>query len=200
MKETEFDQLILAGDVIDIIKIPMFTKRCAEIFKTIGNKQDVIYIIGNHDDSLNGLIGQSYNTIKFCKKYEFEENGRTFRIEHGDRYDKGFLWNVTFIKILSVVQDMLERWLDIDFTSWLVKRQIMKHKLNNISSILAQNDDVDVYVMGHTHIPEAVIWVQPDQTIQTYINSGDWITNQTFVEVIDGRVRLLEYRPDPQKQ
>ena len=75
----------------------------------------------------------------------------------------------------------------------------MKHKLNNISSILAANDDVDVYIMGHTHIPEAVIWVQPDQTIKTYVNSGDWISKQTYVEIEDGRVRLLEYRPDPQK-
>ena len=199
LKTEDFDQLILAGDVIDIIKIPTFTKRCVEILTTIGNEKDVIYIIGNHDESMQGFIGTPLKNVRFCTKYEFTEDGRKFRIEHGHGYDKGFLWNVTFIKLLSVVQDSLERWLNIDLTTWLVKRQIMKHKLNNISARLAANDDVDVYIMGHTHIPEAVIWVQPNERIQTYVNSGDWVTHQTYVSIIDGKVRLREYEHNPKQ-
>ena len=47
--------------------------------------------------------------------------------------------------------------------------------------------------MGHTHIPEALIWVNEDQSIKTYINSGDWVTHQTYVTVEDGVARLCKF-------
>jgi|TARA_Y100000310_G_scaffold259644_1_gene268362 UDP-2,3-diacylglucosamine pyrophosphatase LpxH len=192
----EFDQLILAGDIIDFIKVPTFTQNCAEILVEIAHRSNVIYIVGNHDESLEQWVGTMQLGIKFVKKYEFEEEGRTFRIEHGDRFFTGFLSATTFIKVLSVFQDLLERWLGVDLTSWWVNRQIKKHKLRSISKILSVNEDVDVFIMGHTHIPEVVIWVQPDQTIKTYVNSGDWVTHMTYVEITDGRVRLREYEQE----
>ena len=42
LKEEDFDQLILAGDIIDFIKIPMFTERCAEILREVCFQKDVI--------------------------------------------------------------------------------------------------------------------------------------------------------------
>ncbi len=192
--ETEkFDELILAGDIIDFIKIPTFTKNCAQILKKIGDHPRVIYVIGNHDESLSQLIGTEFFGIKFFRKYEFDCSGRKFRIEHGDRFATGPLNTVTFIKVLSVLQNIIEKWLKIDFTTWWVRRQIRKHKLRSVSAILSANDDVDVFIMGHTHIPEAVIWVSADQTIKTYINSGDWVSHQTYVEIQDGVSRLRQY-------
>ena len=35
LSQTEFDELILAGDVIDFIKIPTFTKHSARLFDLI---------------------------------------------------------------------------------------------------------------------------------------------------------------------
>ena len=52
---------------------------------------------------------------------------------------------------------------------------------------------VYVFIMGHTHIPEAVIWVDEDQNIKTYINAGDWVTHQTYVTVNDGVARLKKF-------
>ena len=78
LKNEEFDQLILAGDIIDFIKIPVFSKCCLEILKCIGDKKDVIYLSGNHDN-VSGLDGESFSNIKFCKRYEFVENERKFR-------------------------------------------------------------------------------------------------------------------------
>ena len=51
------DQLVLAGDIIDFIKIPILTQNCAKILDAIGDKTDVVYIVGNHDESLSGWIG-----------------------------------------------------------------------------------------------------------------------------------------------
>jgi UDP-2,3-diacylglucosamine pyrophosphatase LpxH len=195
LQSQQMDQLVLAGDIIDFIKIPILTQNCAKILDAIGDKTDVVYIVGNHDESLSGWIGSDIFGIKFARALEFVEFGRSFRIEHGDRFTTGPIHTSAFIKIVSVIQNILETWFGIDLTSWWVHRQLKKHKLRSISAILNMNNDVDVFIMGHTHIPEAVIWVHADQSIKTYVNSGDWVTHMTYVEIDDGKVRLREFKP-----
>ena len=195
LSNERMDQLILAGDIIDFIKVPTLTKNCAQILEVIGKKSEVVYIVGNHDESLMAWIGNNFFGIKFTRALEFVDGNRSFRVEHGDRFNTGPFHAATFVKLVSVIQDLLERWFNIDLTSWWVRRQLRKHKLRSISAILTVNNDVDVFIMGHTHIPEAVIWVHPDQSIKTYVNSGDWVTHRTYVEIEDGKVRLREFKP-----
>jgi len=193
LKGEEYDQLILAGDIIDFIKIPVFTKRTAELIRSIDYSKSIIYIVGNHDIAMRAFRGEKVNGIEFCEKYEFEEGGRRFRIEHGDRYETGLVHAGFLIKIISVFQDFIERRFKIDLGSWLVNLKIKKRKLRRIWDILKRNDDVDVLVMGHAHCPECIIWVDEHQIIKTYVNSGDWVSHSSYVEVNDGIVRLRRY-------
>jgi UDP-2,3-diacylglucosamine pyrophosphatase LpxH len=194
LRTEEYDELVLAGDIIDFIKVPVFSERCMEILDAIDceNKR-VIYVVGNHDASLIGLVGKKFFNITFLKRYDFEEGGRKFRIEHGDAYDKGALHNRLFVTFLSVLQNILEFSFSFDFTSWWTEIQIKKHKLRSIINILRHHPKIDVFIMGHTHIPEALIWVNEDQGIKTYINSGDWVTHQTYVTVNNGVARLRKF-------
>ena len=194
LKSAEFDELVLAGDIIDFIKIPVFTEKCMEILESIDceNKR-VVYVVGNHDESLVGLVGKNFFNVEFTKRHDFEEGGRKFRIEHGDAYDKGVLHNRLFVKILSVLQNILEFTFGFDFTTWWTEIQIKKHKLRSIIHILRHHPKIDVFIMGHTHIPEAVIWIDENQHIKTYINAGDWVTHQTYVTVTDGVARLCKF-------
>ncbi len=194
LKSADYDELILAGDIIDFIKIPVFSERCMEIMEAIDYDKRIVYVVGNHDESLINLVGKQFFNIKFMKRYDFEENGRKFRIEHGDEYDKGALANRVFVKLLSVIQNMLEFAFDFDFTTWWTEIQIKKHKLRSIINILRHHPKIDVFVMGHTHIPEALIWVDEDGTIKTYINAGDWVTHQTYVTITDGVARLQKFK------
>jgi UDP-2,3-diacylglucosamine pyrophosphatase LpxH len=194
LKETEYDQLILAGDIIDFIRIPMFTTRALEIADAIDFSKEVIYIVGNHDTPLRGFVGKEAFGMKFVDKYEFQEGGRSFRIEHGDTYDNSnFLHNNIVMSFISVSQSCIEHWFDVNlsdlYTDWKIKRR----KLRRIWDILKRNSDVDVFIMGHSHTPEAIIWVEPDQVIKTYVNSGDWVSHKTFVEIDDGIARLKKY-------
>jgi len=193
LKSIEYDQIILAGDIIDFIRIPVFTERCMEVLSSVDRSKDVIYVVGNHDESLVGLVGKKIMGIKFVNKYEFNEGGRKFRVEHGDSYDEGWLHKKLFVKFISMMQSLLEIIFDFDFTTWWTKRYMQKHKLRTIINILRYNDDVDVFIMGHTHNPEALIWIDTDQQIKTYINSGDWVTHQTYVDINDGVARLRKY-------
>jgi len=193
LESEDCDELVLAGDIIDFIKIPVFTERCLQILEKMGDAKRIIYVVGNHDEGLMGVVGKKIMGVEFVKRYDFEDEGRVFRVEHGDSYDKGALANRVFVKFLSVIQNILEFTFNFDFTTWWTEIQIKKHKLRSIINILRHHPKVDVFIMGHTHIPEALIWVDEDQNIKTYINAGDWVTHQTYVTVTDGVARLRKF-------
>jgi len=193
LRKEKCDELILAGDIIDFIKIPVFTDRCLQVLSEIGRAKRVVYVVGNHDESLLGVVGKTVMGVEFVKRYDFEECGRKFRIEHGDEYDRGVIANRIFIKFLSVIQNMLEFTFNFDFTTWWTEIQIKKHKLRSVIHILRHHPEIDVFIMGHTHIPEAIIWINDDERIKTYINAGDWVTHQTYVTVTNGVARLRKF-------
>jgi len=193
LESEEYDQLILNGDIIEFLKIPMFTKGCLEIIKGIDYTKEIIYIIGNHDRAMANFSGGELFGIKFMNEYEFEEAGRKFRIEHGDVYEKGIVHYRTVMKFISVFQDFLERYFNLDVSTWFNNLKINKRKIKRLWDIIDLNSDVDVLIVGHTHIPEAVIWIDENEKIKTYVNSGDWVSHSTYVEINDGVVRLRNF-------
>ncbi len=194
LNEIEFDELILNGDIIDFIKVPRFTDHSALLFKFVSRlKVPVIYIVGNHDIAFKKFVGQQMGNIRFADQYDFSYRNRDFRIVHGDQHDKGFWHQKTegfLIKLISIFQDMLERKFNINLSSWWVNRHIKKRKLIRIWDIINLNNDVDVFIMGHSHMPEAVIWVDENEKIKTYVNTGDWVEHTTYVILKEGQVRL----------
>ena len=192
--QKEYDQLILNGDIIEFLKAPTFSKVALEIFKVAKNKaKEVIYIIGNHDIAMSSFVDQNFENIKFMTEYCFEEGGRKFRIEHGDKYDTGIVHYRTLMNIISTFQDILEKILDVDLSTWFANLKINKRKIKRLWDIIDLNMDVDVLVVGHTHMPEAVIWIDEDEKIKTYVNCGDWVQHATYVEIIDGVIRLRNF-------
>ncbi len=193
IKTSQYDQLILNGDIIEFLKVPTFTAMALEIAKAIDYSKEIIYVVGNHDVALANFIGQDLYGIKFVDEYCFEESGRIFKIEHGDKYETGLVHKKYFMRFLSIFQDFLERAFNVDLTSWLTNLKIKKRKLKKLWDIMDINADVDVLVLGHLHIPEVVIWIDEDENIKTYVNSGDWVQHATYIEINDGVVRLRNY-------
>ncbi len=193
LKLEEYDQIILNGDIIEFLKGPTFTKGALDIFNAIDYSKDVIYVVGNHDVAIANFIGQEFAGVKFVSEYEFIENDRTFRIEHGDKYETGVVHHKYLMRVISLVQDMLERWLNIDLTTSYANFKFKKRKLKKLWDVIDENDDVDVLIVGHMHIPEVVIWIDHNEKIKTYVNSGDWVQHATYVEIVDGVVRLRNF-------
>ncbi len=193
----ECDELVLAGDIVDFVKIPIFSELSLEILHRIVSFPKVVYIIGNHDYSFDAFAGKSLSHIDFKEVYEFEDTGRSFRIEHGDRYEKGF-WSKwaegTLLKLVSICQDWIERTFKIDLATWWSNRALAKRKLIRLWDIIDFNNDVDVSIMGHSHRPEVVIWVDHQEQIKTYVNTGDWVEHMTYASLVDGVVRLKSYK------
>lgn len=195
LSNTEFDELILAGDIIEFLKKPTFTEKTARLFDFISNlNKPVIYIVGNHDNTFNSFIGKTISGVKFVKQYDFKYECRRYRVEHGDDYDTGLVsWRYT-MEFISFIQNMIERVFSVDLTTWWAKKQIKKRKLKKIWDIIKWNEDADVFIMGHTHNPEVLIWVDKHENIKTYVNTGDWVDNCTYVIVKDGQVRLRKWQ------
>ena len=189
----DYDQLILNGDIIEFLKIPTFTQNCMEIIKKVDYSKEIIYIIGNQDIALAQFSNKEMFGIRFAEEYEFEDSGRKFRIEHGDKYEKGLVHYRTVMKIISVFQDFLERYFNVDVSTWFNNLKINKRKIKRLWDIIDLNNDVDVLIVGHTHIPEAVIWIDENEKIKTYVNTGDWVSHATYVEINDGVVRLRNF-------
>jgi len=193
LRTKEYDQLILNGDIVEFLKGPVFHEIALEIFKAIDFRKEIIYVIGNHDLALSNFVGKEIGGIKFVKEYVFEENGRTFRVEHGDAYETGIVHYQKTMKVVSVFQDIIERIFNIDLSEWLTNLRLKKRKLKRLWDIIDKNSDVDVLIIGHMHIPEVVIWIDEYEKIKTYVNSGDWVQHATYVEINDGIVRLRNF-------
>jgi len=195
LSENDCDELILAGDIIDFIRIPSFTNKSYHLFNIIENFQgDIIYIVGNHDISFRGLVGKSAFGVQFVDKYEFIDGPRKYRVEHGDKYETGIVQWKFLMKIISIFQEFLERWLETDLGDWKQKLLSNKRKLRRIWDIIEWNEDADVFIMGHTHLPEVLIWVDENEQIKTYANTGDWVQHQTYITVEDNVLRLKNWK------
>ena len=165
-----------------------------EIFKTAKEKaKEIIYVIGNHDVAMRDFISHTFENIRFVDEYCFEENGRKFRIEHGDKYEKGIVHFRFIMQIISVFQDAIEKIFDVDLSTWFNNLKINRRKIKRLWDIIDLNNDVDVLIIGHTHMPEAVIWIDENEKIKTYVNCGDWVQHATYVEIEDGVVRLRNF-------
>jgi len=187
---------------VDFVKVPVFSEYSLDILHRITSFPSVVYIIGNHDFSFDAFVGKELNQVRFMEEYAFTESGRTFRIEHGDRYDKGF-WSRfaegILLKLVSVCQDWFERRFSIDLATWWSNKALAKRKLIRLWDIIDFNNDVDVSIMGHSHRPETVIWVNHNEEIKTYVNTGDWVEHMTYATVTDGIVRLKNFKKELDK-
>ncbi len=195
ISEVEFDELILAGDIIDFIKVPTFTKKTIKFIEALKKKgKPIIYIIGNHDINLLEFENETIAGVKFLDKYQFKYEGRTFRVMHGHQFETGIVTWRFFMKIISVFQDVLERWLKWNMASWIVKHKLKKRKLRRIWDILKWNKEADVFIMGHTHIPEAVIWNDEEEQIKKHVNPRDGLEHHTYAIIKDGQLRVRKGR------
>tara|TARA_Y100000034_G_C6813431_1_gene365759 strand:- start:370 stop:1041 length:672 start_codon:yes stop_codon:yes gene_type:complete len=194
LNQIEFDELILAGDIIEFLKIPSFTEDTHEIFQIFSDiKKPIVYVVGNHDISFEKFIGSSIKNIYFTEKYKFTVQERNFVIEHGDKYGKKLMYAKYLMPFVALVGDVLERGWGYNTNAvadWYMNR---KPRVKRIWNIMEKNLDADVFIMGHTHMPEALIWIDSNEKIRTYVNIGDWVEHTTYVYIDGPQVRLKNF-------
>ncbi len=206
------DILIMAGDIFDlwydwgntIIKgyFPLL-KKLADL-KEAGCR--LIFIAGNHDFWFGDFL-QSYLN---CEVYQdnFEEiiNNKKIFVSHGDLYTMNdrryrifrtilrhsitrFLFSILHPEIALKLGKMLSRTSRA--RNSIPEKQSNRRSLGLDRFAESLASTYDLIVLGHSHNPK-----RKELNGSIYVNTGDWVSNSSYLLMTDNKVELLQYKVD----
>jgi UDP-2,3-diacylglucosamine pyrophosphatase LpxH len=217
LKENTSNKLILNGDIIDIkyLKSAELGIQNIELIYDILeiNKTEVIYLIGNHDISLEKYDGFKNENFTIRNNYEHQGlDNKHYFVCHGHKYIfNNFISNSPFLeRIISQIITLLNHLKKVH-SGYIFKRNkpikkgleyytladnsrlFIKKGLKIISrykkyvKYLCDSINVDGVICGHIHLPEI-------KTIKgkIYMNSGDFVENfSALVETHQGEWKII---------
>jgi UDP-2,3-diacylglucosamine pyrophosphatase LpxH len=216
LKSIQPQILVLNGDIIDIWQ---FNKRyfpvahmqvIKEIMNMLSNGTRVIYITGNHDESLRRYSDMQMGNFQLTDKVVMEINGKMTWIFHGDVFDATTKGSAKLLaKLGGHGYDLLI--LINSFINWCLKamgkeKMSFSKKVKNsvkkavswigdfeqTAAELAIQKKYDYVICGHIHQPQKREVVTEEGSV-VYLNSGDWIENLTALEYKHNEWTIFQY-------
>ncbi len=219
LKHIECERLYLVGDILDFWAIKQrwhwpatHNQVVRRILKQAKRGTQVIYIPGNHDDSLRQYVGLDLGGVRIAHQAAHRTaDGRVLLITHGDEYDlvvqhsrllsvlgtKAYDQLIALNRVVNTVRGVF------GFGPWsfatAIKMKVKgacKYMSDFETSLLAEakRRGMDGVVCGHVHQPllrEASV-NDKGETTPLYANCGDWIERATaLVEHADGRLEVI---------
>lgn len=220
LKKTESEYLILVGDIIDFWALKRksywptsHNTVVQKVLKKARHGTKVIFIPGNHDESLREYEGFVFGDIEIHNSYLHTlSDGRQIYCIHGDEFDIVTRYH-KWLAVLGDVGYTFLLWLNritsrirskLKMNSWSLSAFI-KHKVKQAVSFISNFEDnvvnealklnVDGVLCGHIH--HATI-EQHDKIL--YLNTGDWVESCTaIVEHADGKLELIRWNKNNEK-
>ncbi len=214
LRSTECERLYLLGDIIDVWSMRkglFWPQSHNNVVRTILGKAkhdtDVVYIPGNHDETLRAYHGLTLGNVKIRANSIHETaDGRRLLMLHGDDYDsvvtcspllaligsKAYAWLLTLNRLVNWGRRQLgwPYWSLAAFLKHRVKNAV--NYISNFEAALAteaRRQGADGVVCGHIHRAEV-----RDMGGVTYMNCGDWVESCTaLVEHADGCIELMNW-------
>ena len=214
LKHNESDTFYLVGDIIDgwrLKKSIYWPQSHNDVVQKILRKArkgtEVVYVPGNHDESIRQFLGLSFGEIKVVPEaIHTTADGRKLWITHGDLFD-GVM---QYAKWLAYVGDNLyslilyfNRYLNLlrvrmGMQYWSLS-QYLKHQVKNAVSYIADFEMIMArearlrgcqgVVCGHIHKAEIRMI---DNLL--YCNDGDWVESLTaLVETHEGELKIVHW-------
>jgi UDP-2,3-diacylglucosamine pyrophosphatase LpxH len=203
LKQYEPQTLFLVGDIIDgwLLKRKFrwpqsHTNVIRKILSFSKNNTKVIYIPGNHDDFLREYGEFQFGNLEVHNEYIWNN---TF-ITHGDLYDG--VVKLKWLGILGSVGYDMAISIDRTLKSLGMKRSLSKFLKNKVKEAVkfitsfeqelirqAKKHGCNTVICGHIHHPD-------DRMVDDvrYLNSGDWIENNSYITYNNGKYQLHEYK------
>jgi UDP-2,3-diacylglucosamine pyrophosphatase LpxH len=217
LKSVKPKMVVLNGDIVDIWQFSKnyFPKSHLKVLKHImgwitkGVK--VVYIPGNHDETLRRFAGLKIGSLQIANKLVLPlKDETTAWIFHGDVFDVTMQYSKWLAKLGGKGYDLLV--LINRFVNFISERVLKKGKIslskkvkNSVKSAvkfinqfedtaagIGINQGYQYVVCGHIHHPE-IKEIQTDKGSITYLNSGDWIENLSALEYHDGYWSIYYY-------
>jgi len=216
LKHVECERLYLVGDILDLWALrqkwrwpAMHNQVVRRILKHANVGTTVIYVPGNHDDSLRQYLGIDLGGVKVAKQAVHRTaDGRQLLITHGDEFDL-VVQNSKLLSLLGTwAYDhliLLNRWVNVARGLFGLKPWSFAHHIkarvksactfiSNFEQALvgeAERRGLDGVVCGHIHQPALRDSSSNGRTL-LYANCGDWLERgSALVEHDDGRLELI---------
>jgi len=171
---------------------------------------EIVYITGNHDESLRRYSGLRLGNFRLEDKLVIEIDGKKTWIFHGDVFDATTKGSAKLIaKLGGHGYDMLI--LINRAINWILKamgkeKMSLSKKVKNsvkkavawvgnfeqIAAELAIENEYQTVICGHIHQPQ-IRNVTTEKGSVVYMNSGDWIENLTSLEYQQGEWTIYQY-------
>ena len=208
--------LILNGDIIDIWQFSKHYFPAAhfdvikEIIHMMSNGTRVIYITGNHDETLRRYSGLDLGNFQLTDKLVIEINNKMTWIFHGDVFDNTTRGGAKVLAklgssgygLLIVLNKFINRCLRLfgrerislskNIMAGVNKAVAKVNDLEMIAAELAIEKKYDYVICGHIHQPGKKT-VTNDKGSVVYLNSGDWIEHLTSLEYHNNDWHLYEF-------
>ncbi|MES1222857.1 MAG: UDP-2,3-diacylglucosamine diphosphatase, partial [Bacteroidota bacterium] len=208
--------LILNGDIIDIWQFSKHYFPAAhfgvikEIIHMMSNGTRVIYITGNHDETLRRYSGLDLGNFQLMDKLVIEINNKMTWIFHGDVFDNTTKGSAKVLAklgssgygLLILLNRFINNCLRLlgqerislskRMMAGLNKAVAKVNDLEMIAAELAIEKKYEYVICGHIHQP-AKKTITTEKGSVVYLNSGDWIEHLTALEYRDNEWHLYEY-------
>lgn len=214
LDHVDSDTLYLVGDIVDGWRMKKkfywpdsHNDIVWRILKRAKRGTKIIYIPGNHDESVRQFAGFHFGGVEIRRSAVHETaDGRRLLVLHGDEFDAVMLAH----RWLAFVGDAL--YHVVMQLNWLVNKvrtrfnrpywslsKMAKHKVKNAVEFIGRFEElvakaagergVDGVVCGHIHTAE----IRDIDGIE-YYNDGDWVEGCTaLVECDDGKMMVLHW-------
>ncbi len=204
-------EIFIVGDMFDFwyeyrSVVPKgFTRLLGKLAELSDAEIKIHFFVGNHDMWMKNYLQQELNIPVYFEPKDFEWNGKTFHIGHGDGLGPGD-HKYKFIK--KVFRNPFSQWLfgifppymGMGLANYFSRRSRAqtgsteetflgegKEWLIIYCKEMLQQKNFDFFVFGHRHLP--IDYRLSDGS--RYINLGDWIHYNTYA-VFDGTALELK--------
>jgi UDP-2,3-diacylglucosamine pyrophosphatase LpxH len=215
LRVTESETLYLVGDIIDGWQLRrrwFWDQSHNNVVQTVLKKAkkgtNVIFVPGNHDESVRQFIGLDFGGIRIRDELvHVTAQGKRMLVLHGDRFDGviacakwlAYLGDSLYTVILKFNQ-IFNNWRARAGLPYWSLSQYLKLKVKNAVSYIssfenalaaeARKKGYDGVICGHIHKPEI-----RDIDGITYCNDGDWVESlSALVEEHSGELRLVTWQ------
>jgi len=217
LEHVDTDKLYLVGDIIDGWRLEknwywpqIHSDVVQKILEKATNGTDVIYVPGNHDESLRDVTPRSFGRLHVVDEAVHETvDGRNFLVTHGDAFDIvvrhpgwwGVLGDQALHGAIWVSDRLSSARRRLGYEHWSLSGYL-KYKVKNALELISRYEDAvarecvsrgfDGVICGHIHHAEMR---EIDGVL--YCNDGDWVEGCTaLAEHFDGRLELLDWNAE----
>jgi UDP-2,3-diacylglucosamine pyrophosphatase LpxH len=217
LKNNSSENLFLVGDIIDGWRLSRkyywpqsHTNVIRRILTAAKRDTKVVYVAGNHDEALRGLIPYKihFGNIDLVNQTRYQAiNGKTYMVIHGDMFDTALrnklAWLYHFGDVLynillsiNVVISKIRTRMGLPY--WSLSAYL-KNKTKEAVAYMSDFEDLiaaycakqqaDGVICGHVHKADIKVIKNVE-----YMNDGDWVESCTaLVEHYDGKWEIVKW-------